>query len=370
MPDFPDTIEVEDASIDQDTGLSDEVSLVIDDTPYKFWTTVNINLSLDNLADTFSLSGPFEFDNFNFQDIFRPYKYKDVAIYVAGIKQFQGTMLTPKPSNKGSSSVVTVEGYSGPGIIGDVNVAKVDWPVQMNGLNLQEIAEKLLDPFGIVPIFTVSPGAKFTKDDKVRIEVDEKIGSFLIKLAKQRGIIISSNADNELEFHGITSGKAEVSIIGGKPPWIGSDPVFNGQNMFSEITAIGTNNKKGPGKSATVQNPLLSEVPRIRPLSFRASDISQGGLKDAATAKLGRMLAESVAVNLSCVGWHRPDGTLWRDNQKIVYQSDRDMLYNEAEYITRNVNFKKVANAATTDIELVFPESYNGEVKTSFPWES
>jgi prophage tail gpP-like protein len=370
MPDFPDTIEVEEESINPNTGLSDEVSLVIDDTPFKFWETVEIKLSLDNLADTFSLSGPFDFENPDFLEIYKPYTDKEVALYAAGEKILTGRMIRPSTDNSSNSSRITVQGYSNPGLIANVNTAPTNWPIMINGLDLKEIAEKLVSPFEIDIVFdNVEPGAKFTKADKVRLEPDGKIGDFLITLAKQRGLILSADSEGQLVFHKVTSERAEVSIIAGEWPWISSGASYDGQNMFSDITAIGTNNKKGAGGSSTVNNPALSSASIPRHQVFKASDIAQGGLKDAANATLGRMLADSVKVSLSCVGWHRPDDKLWKDNQKIVFVSARDLLIEEDEYITRNVTLKKNPSSATVDIDLVFPEAYNGQIKSSFPWE-
>lgn len=370
MPDFQQEIEVDDDSINPETGFSDEVAIVIDSTPYKFWETVEINFSLDNIADTFTISGPFNFDNSNFLSAFKPYQYKEIGLYVAGNLMLTGTLLTPSPSSNGSSSTISVSGYSTTGIISDCNVSPLNWPISINGLDLQEIANKLTGPYDIEVIFDgVSPGAKFSKSDKVRMEPDETVGSFLIKLAKQRGLIINANMEGQLVFHKITQERASLSIVGGKWPWIGSNPTFDGQSMFSDITALGTNNKKGAGQKAIVDNPALSDINPARHKVFKASDIAAGGLQDAAKAELGRMLANSVKINLSCVGWHRPDGEVWKDNQKIIYQSDRDLLISEGEYIIRNAKLSKGPSAAKTDLELVLPESYSGEIPSSFPWE-
>lgn len=370
MPNFPEQIEVEDDSIDEQTGLSEEVSLLIDDIPYKFWNQVDIDLSLDDIADRFTLSGPFDYENPSIVDVFRPYKYREVGIYVGGQKVMTGTMIKPKTNNTGNSSTITVEGYSSPGIMADVNVSPDNWPLSINGLNLEEIANKLLSPFEIDVVFEADPGAKFTKADKARLEPDEQIGNFLIKLAKQRGLIISSNEKGELIFKTIGDAIATMSLKGGEWPVINSSTTFDGQTMFTEITALGTNNKKGFGQKATVENPALANAPKNRPMVFKASDIAAGGLQAAATAKLGRMIAESVQIDLDLVGWFQPqpESTIWKPNQRIFFESARDMLY-EDEYIIRNVKLSKGPDAATTSISLVFPESYNGEIKSSFPWE-
>jgi len=369
MPDFPNEIEVSENSIDPETGKSDEVSIIVDGSIYRFWETVDINFSFDDFADTFTISGPFDFENRKFLDLFRPYKYKEIGLYVAGELKLTGTLLSPSPSNTPDSSTISISGYSAPGIIADCNAAPVDWPIAINGLNLEEIANKLTNPFGIKVLFESDPGPKFSKSDKVRMDVDEKIGNFLITLAKQRGLIINSNMSGELVFSKVTSENATLSIVSGQWPWIGSNCSFDGQNMFSAITAIGTNNKRGYGSRVTVENPALASVEPARHKIYHAADVLSGGLQTSAKAELGRMIADSLKINLSVVGWHRPDGLIWSDNQKIIFHSPRDLLISEHDYVIRNAKLTKGPDKATTDLELVLPESYSGEIPKSFPWE-
>jgi len=368
MSDFPNTIEVSDSSAN-DKGINTEVAIEIDGTPYRFWEGVEIDRSFDSLADKFSLTSPWFPKKTKYQDIFRPFSYKDCAIYIGGKKTLTGMILSVKPQSGANSKRIMIEGYSLPGLIADVPAHYTSWPLNMNGLNLEEIAKRLCEPYNIVVRFEADPGSQFSKSEKIVLEPDEMIGNFLIKLARQRGLIISSSVDGELLFREATVNPAIAFIQDGKYPYINSDVSYNGQNRYSEVTAIGTNNKKGFGKKYTVADPGLKNISIKRPLVIRAQDVKSGGLIKAATAKLGRLIAESIKIKLSIVGWHTPEGVLYEDNQIITYQSDDDMIYEETDFLIRNCKYIKNGNSRTCDLDLVLPEAYNGQIRQVFPWD-
>ena len=357
--------------VDPDTligGISEEVAIVIDGISFKFWTEATITRSFDSIADTFSLSAPWFPDNETYREIFKPFSYTSATIYIGGTKILTGFIVTVNTSTAGNARVITIEGYSYAGVIADVNISASSWPAAIDGLDLQQIAEKIVAPFAINIIFDYDPGPAFSKNEKQVIEPDEKIADYLIKLGRQRGFVIGSNADGDLLFRKTTTEPATVSIFEGEFPFLSSSATYNGQNRYSDITAIGTETKSGAGQIATISDPELKKNGVTRPFVFKATDTNSGGLQSAATAQLGRQIADSVQVDLTLKGFHDPETTLWEDNVKIIYKSDGDMIYQETEFLVRDVKFNKSPEGATTNLRLVFPESYSGEIKGEFPW--
>jgi prophage tail gpP-like protein len=373
IPDLPGAGQVQPREIEVDPatirdGISEEIAIVIDNTPYKFWTNVELAFNFDTIADTFTLSTPWTPDNFDFRELFNPYKYKEITIYVGGFKVLTGNIVNIRTNNTAKSRVITIDGYSKPGILNDVTVSSSSWPVAIKRLNLQQIAENLARPFGISVDFEESPGAAFRGKDTVEIDPTDKIGAFLTRLARQRGFVISSDAEGDLLFQKTTEDAATANIIEGEYPYITSNVMYNGQNRYSSITAITSEMGRGRGQKSVVNDPGLDGI--NRPIVWRATDTNSGNLRNAAIAHMGRIIAESNLINLSVVGWHRiQDKQLWKDNTRILYQSDGDMIYEETEFLIRNVKLKKSQNSAVTDLTLIFPEAYNGQIREDYPWD-
>jgi len=188
-----------------------EVSLVIDGTVFKFWQDVDITLPFDSMR-TFSLSAPFNADNPTYVQLFKPFTYKNCIVYVAGKKIITGTIVKHSTKATGNSHTITVEGYSKPGILNDVNVSANSWPISFNGLDLEQIANKLCEPYSITVIFDADKGAVFKGSDKIELDPDKMIFPFLIDLAKQRNLIIGDDANGNLVFRRATEEKRRSQL--------------------------------------------------------------------------------------------------------------------------------------------------------------
>jgi len=362
-------IEVNENTIDENDN-STEVSIEIDGNPYRFWQTANIKFSFDTIADTFSISGPYNPENKNIKKLFKPYSYKEIILYIGGNKVLTGVMLTPRHENNSNSRIITIDGYSTPGILEDSTVSANSWPVEFDGLNLKEIAEKLSRPFGIKVVFDGDPGGKFEKNDKIRISPDQKIGTFIAGLAKERGFVLSSDVNGNLLFQKTTTVPANITIAEGSYPYIRSSSQYNGQRRYSDVTALSTNFKKGAGEVSTVSDPELLKNGVSRHMVFKAGNTNSGNLKNAAIAKLGRIFAESASLQVDVIGFYPPgESQVWKDNKKIFYRGEGDQILTDTEFLIRNAELKKNQNSEETTLDLVFPESYNGEIREVFPWD-
>lgn len=362
MADFPSTIEVTE-------GNKDEASLVIAGRTFKFWEDFSITFSFDKLANSFSITTPFNPEFKEFRDSFRPYNFIECAFYLNGQKVLTGTLIKPNTRTTSNSRQITIEGYSFPGVLQDCNASIQNWPIVYRGLNLQEIAEDLAAPFDIDVIFEADPGAKFSNADKVDLNATTKIYEFLKSLARQRGLVIGNNNEGAVVFKQTTTEPADISIVEGQYPYLESGASYDGQKRFSEIVALQTEMKKGPGEYFEVIDGELEDNNINRPFIFSAPDTNKGGLKAAAIAQWGRLISDSMSLNVDLVGFFDKNGRLWKDDRKIIYQSDGDMIYNETEFLIREATLNRTSSSSTTSLNLVFPDAYNGGVVKKFPWQ-
>lgn len=353
-----------------DAAGQSDISILIDGITFAIWETAEIVRSFDTIGDTFTLTNPWDPSNPSFRATFKPFSYKPFSLYVGGERLISGIVISHSPESAANKNEMTVSGYSMPGILADVNLPPTMYPFEVDGLTLQQIAENVSRPFGITVKFLADPGPAFEDGDKIDIQPTQTVYNFLIGLARQRGLVISSDVQGALIFQGTTTESATETIRAGEHPFVKSGATYNGQTRYSEIIALGTEAIAGAGESGSIEDPTMLAQNITRPKVIKAQDTNSGNLKQAATAQYGRDLAQATGYTVTVLGWRRPsDNVLWKDNTKLIYQNPGDMVYTETEFLIRIVKFIKGPETEITELTLVFPEAYSGEIRKAYPWD-
>jgi prophage tail gpP-like protein len=361
IPDLPAEIDVK-PSTPLVGGDKDEVSITVDNKQFYLWENVSITFSIDTM-DSFQFSLPWDPSNEDLRKIFTPYEYKQVGVTIGGENVITGTIVKHDVQKSADASVITLSGYSLPGILGDVNPSPSTYPLEFIDNDLEQIAKRLCDPFSIKVVFDADKGAAFKR---VAIAPTEKVLDFLIKLAQQRGLIVTSNPTGELVFQQTIGGKALFTLIEGQFPWISGNCSYDGQKRFSTITAIGDNFY---GKETGSANAKDNTIKVNRSNVFNSNHITKGELQKSADAKIGRNFATSIGLGVFLTGWRDFDGNRLEKNTKIVYQAPSQFIYKETEFIIKDLTFTKEPDSLLSTLSLVFPEAYTGEIRSKFPWD-
>jgi prophage tail gpP-like protein len=358
---------------------------VIDSKSFHGWTEIEIKLSLDSFS-TVSFSAPFEPDRAEFRQIFEPFTFKPVQVLVNGDLIFTGTMIGVDPQFEPNSRTIGVSAYSVPGVLGDCTSPSGfgrrgrrsgtgPIPRQFTNYTLQSIAAALCEPFGIKVTFLDPPGAPFAK---VAIRIEEKIHSFLVELAKQRGLVITNDANGGLIFQkSLVDGSSVVTFIEGHAPLTTVRSTFSPQEYFSEITGYAPAKHHKAGTQATVLNKWLGNglddgsvpINTHRPTCCKFDDTEAADAPDATLAKMGRMFGNMVSYEIEGLPtWRDPKGKLWTANTLLKLTAPGAMIYKETELLIRGVTLKQNANAETASLNLVLPNAFSGQLPTRLPW--
>lgn len=341
-----------------------EIALLIDGQRFRYWSEISITRAID-AVDTVEFSAPFDVDAPGFKQTFKPYTYRDIVVTVGGDPLFTGTMIDVNPVIEPTQKTLSVSCYATPGVLGDCTAPASAYPLEYNGQGLREIAAAQADQFGIAVQFNSDQGAIF---DRVASAPDKTVLSFLIELAQQRNLIISSTPRGALLFSRSEPVSNPVAILRqGESPLIGVTPSFSPQQYHSHITglhpiAVGTE-----GSQFTVKNPRLLGV--TRPLTFTARDAKDGDVKEAVEAKAGRMFGNMASYSVEVAAWHDSSGKLWEPNTTIKLIAPDAMIYTEYNFIIRNVRFSKTESEETATLNLVMPGSFEGKIPESLPWD-
>ena len=346
-----------------------EVAILIDGIRFRFWDRVRITLNLDGMS-MMAFSAPFDSSSSDTRKIFKPFSYKNVVVTVGGEPLFTGTMVIINPIVQTNQKIIEVNGYSLPGVLADCTPPASVYSGETNNLEfndqgLIEIATTLIEPFGIGVEFQADQGAIF---ERVALKPDEKILTFLIRLAKQRKLIISSTPRGKLLFLKPSGMTNPVAILKqGVSPVLGVTPLFNPQDYYSHITGIEPALVGLAGSQYTVKNPHLNGV--VRPFTFTTPDTISADVKATVDAKIGRMFGDIVGYSVPVATWRDPSGKLWSTGDIVILIAPDAMVYTEYKFIIRSVEFDRESTSEIAILNLTFPESFNGTIPKVLPWD-
>lgn len=346
-----------------------EVAMLINGNRFRYWDRVSVTQTLDSLS-TINFGAPFDSESPGFKKTFRPFSYNDIVITVGGDPLFTGTMVGVNPNIEAARKTIEVNGYSLPGVLGDCTIPASAFAGESNKLEfdnqgLIEIATTLAGTFGIDVEFQDDQGAIF---DRVALKPDETILKFLIKLAKQRNLIVSSTSAGKLLFLRPVTITPPVAILRqGATPVLSVTPTFNPQKYYSHVTGLETTIVGIGGSQFTVKNPHMDGS--IRPFNFVVNDTSSADVKTTVEAKIGRMFGDIAGYSLQLTTWRDPLGNLWKPGKTVKLIAPDAMVYNEYEFIIRSVTFDRDSKSEIAVLNLTFPEAFSGEIPKVLPWD-
>jgi prophage tail gpP-like protein len=346
-----------------DVSDPDETALLIENNRFRYWTSIRLTKAIDNI-DTLDVVAPFELDLPNFKETFRPFSYKSIDINIGKNLFFRGTMLGVLPV-VAESKTMQVSAYALPGVLNDCTAPASAYPIEYNQMGLKAITEALIKPFGLSAVFESNPAGVF---ERVAINPGQKILNFLMELAKQKNLVISSNAQGQLVFtRSIETGTPVAKLRQGESPLISVTPTFNEQEYYSHITGLEPMVVGLGGDVYTVKNGRLTN--QLRPYTFQASDSESGTIKEAVTAKAGRMFGNMVSYSVAVNTWRDQAGNLWQPNTLINLQAPDAMVYEPYNLVLRSVTFERDENKKTAKLDLVIPGSFSGVIPEVLPWD-
>lgn len=350
--------------INRVTGSDDEVTLLINGVEYKYFTSIEFQQRFDSF-DSILVTAPFEPENLSFRQSFTPFSYADIDVYIGQSLVFSGTQMGLTPQVTPESRTIILEAYSRCAVTNDSSLPVSSYPIELRGMKLDRIATELCRPFPFSVSKDTDVGAVF---DSASIGQPEKIYTFLTKLAKQRDLIITNDAQGDLLITKAINSPSVAQLSDGDAPVVSVTPMHDNQNYFSDYTAIIPIMLDGlPVATYTAKNKRLQNVLRVD--NFEANDSHNGEEKQVAESRRARGLANSIAYNVELATVRDPNGALYRAGTFVNLQAINAMIYRDTKFFIRSVSMLLDGNRKTCMLDLVLPEAYNGEDVEVFPWE-
>lgn len=353
---------------DEDEG-DDTTLITIDGVRFENVWGFMLKLSISTAADEFSFQIPWNPADLEVRKSFIPFQYKPVKIFIGGSLQLTGTLINVVPAVSTDKRLLKISGYSKCGVLNDCMIP----PKQEPGFKTSTFFNicKVLASYFNIEVFDAA-GDNFSFEE-VDIKRTDKIYKFLSRLAKKRGLLLTSDVEGNLIIQRTTDTKAEFTFKEGEPDILSISADYKGQEAYTSFTGVvdGKDVDELAGDdSATVIDDFIPQTAGARPFVFEVDEIDEGALEEATRAKLRRTWAKRITYSLVLKGWRDPKGNLWRDNKRLNVEYPSVMIFKPTEFLISSVQFEKDDSKRITKMNLVLPQAYNDEDLETVPWAS
>ncbi|MGW8256641.1 MAG: phage baseplate assembly protein [Thermoguttaceae bacterium] len=308
--------------------------------------------SIDTALDGWSMTTFFNVDDPEFYKLVIPYQYGEQAkslVYLGS--ELAGTGYYYKPSTDTASQKITLEFWSKPTDMLD-SVLKPG-TYEANKIKLSQRAEQLAEPHGVKVIYDLKDDGLF---DRIKADKTETKGAHLLKLAKQRGGLMTSTAKGELLFTQAATGSPVAALVENTPPLLPTSASYDGRARYGSYLAFGQTTGKTKSSTAVDEN-----VSSSRFLAFTADDTRAGDIQTAADWQRNKAIADSMSISLPVSDWYDADGNLFRENTIIEVFAPSLFISKPTPFLIRSVTYEyTVDNGRAATLDIVPPSVYTG----------
>jgi prophage tail gpP-like protein len=333
----------------------DKVTLSVAGKPVTAFSAVSVSMAVDQIADQFSLSVPFDLD----APLVRPRGFERVTIMVDGELLMTGKVDKLTPALTESGRIIQIEGRSLPGVLMDCSI---DGALEYSGLALSTIARQICSPFGV----SVRPDNDTNALELAVAEYGQTPAEFLNSLAAPRHILLNSSYSGQLV---ISWGKSLMErpvvadLTEGEAPVVSVSADYDNSKLHS-IYKVGTQFADEIEIVGSASDPLVTSY---RPKLVKVDDID---ISPDVTARRARTegLAAFYSVTVGLTGWRRPDGKRWAERQMVTLVAPSAFVNRRTRYLVAGCTPSLSDGERTTSLRLVPPEIYAGQMPKAEPW--
>jgi prophage tail gpP-like protein len=332
----------------------DDMSIVVDGKKI-YVESARVIRTIDTPADGWTaeiLWAPEDDRLSEITDLLRPYKYKEARAYVGGRLMVTGYLYAHEAVITPDRSSMVLQGFSKTVDFIDSNIGVQK---EFKNVTLKEIATELIQkPHSVNVNFEATTDGKF---DRVKANPTDKIGAFLINLAKQRSILMSSTERGEVVFFNANeSGKPVITVGEGSALTQSFRTKWDGRQRFFAYKA----RCQRRGTASKIAKATDDVVPRTRVKTFDADDTTSGDIQAAADWERSKAVSDALSFPIELDGWHDPQGEIFKENTYVAVQSDKLFLPNGFTFLVKKCEYVYENKGRKTVLTLVPPTVYTG----------
>lgn len=317
--------------------------LVIDGFEISAVPSIEIEKGIDLFSPTFSFALPNEDI---YKEVTQPFKFQVVDIYYQDTLILSGVIYRTAYSN----STIQCAGAAKTAHLEHCTLPAGLYPPTFTNKSLKQICSNICKNFGVDVDVDVDANSYASKPfQKVTIDHTERIAGFLIRLAKQRGLIIHADQYGNLiiskEFDlDQTTVLDLVSSNGG----YSIDTEFDSTSLYSDLYAIRSKSRK---KSAASAKKRINNIPVFRCKTLKQSDRGSIKLTDFINSEISRMLLDGISINLTVDFIKDQNGDILEPGKIITIDDPRCRISAGTNFFIRTATINTATNQ--TGLEIV-----------------
>lgn len=344
------------------------MKLRINNKEFEFFNDFTLTLNYNNVASTFSFRAFFDPLNTDHRGLFKPFTYPRIQVRSdEGELLLTGFVVNNTFTDSSKDELVTLSGYSLPGVLEDCEIPIELYPLQSDGKTLKEITEAIIRPFGLNLVISsdVSDRANQVYEKNVADE-GQSIKSYLSELAAQKNIVLSHTAAGSLLFTQARVKSKAVAHLGESLSSTKLALSTTGQPMHSTITVQ---------KQVDLENDNAGEETIVNPFvttTFRPKTKSQNSGDDIDTVQALRNSLSSEISNIKLKidtdrwEWIKNGVTeIMKPNNIITVHNHNIYIYRITKFFVESIVFTGNKNAETAALNCVIPEVYNSQTPSN-----
>jgi|SRR6478609_37788 len=326
----------------------------------EYFNSFKMNLKYDSIASSFSFDFYFDPENHDQEELACVSHYHEAIIEHEGVKIMHGYILSPKFKDSAQKAMATFSGYSLTGPLLDCNIPLDTFPLQYDGLSLNQISDKLLKPFGINKKVDASVAQEMNRAyETTTAKPEQTVADYLTELANQRNIIITHTNEGDLLFTRLNTKQTPVLFVHDGLIGVEMEMDFGGQNLHSHITVM-KQADDGDSSQYTIQNPFVPVKKIYRPKNIIQTSGDNISVKKAAQNALAAEL-RNITVTIKVDRWMIGDQFI-RPNTIISILNKNLYIYKKTNFFVESVSYEGDSEALTAIITCVLPCCYDGSV--------
>ena len=336
-----------------------------------FFNQFSLNLVYNSNASQFRFQFYFDPNNPEHKELACVTHFHEVTLEHEGQLLLTGVITSQQFRTSSVKQLSSFSGYSKPGVLSDCQIPPSIYPLQSDGLSLQQIASKLIQPFrrnyGLEMVIDPAVQSRMNQTFETSTASEtQTIMDYLSGIAKQKNIIISHDERGRLLF---TEAKTDIEPIlnfdlrNGSIPGTNFSMSYDGQGMHSHITVQKQASIDGGNAGEeTIRNPyVIGSVYRPAVKSQTSGDDNQ--TFSAAQRALSNEL-KGLTLEIDTDRWI-VDNKILRPNNTISIIAPEIYIYRKVNFFIESINFEGDETQTVATLNCVLPEVYNGKTPQS-----
>lgn len=333
--------------------MSDQVTLTVNGTVHRGWTSVRITLGMEQIAGTFSLG---QSERWSGQETPWPiYPGDQCRLAIGDDAVITGYVDDSNPEYDKESHGIQIQGRDRTGDL--VDCAAIHKSGQWRGVTLTRICADLCKPFGIPVTALIDVGRPFPS---FALQEGETAFEAMERAARMRAVLLMSDGQGGLLLTRASAESLPVALERGVNIERASG-TFSHKDRFSRYIIKG----QAPGDdiyskpehhTQTMATADDAAVERHRPTIIIAEPGSGSTYKDRAVWERNVRAGRSARVTYTVSGW-RHAGGLWRPNRLVTLRDD--WMKAPGLAMVAQVTYVLDDSGSRTELEVTRPEAFD-----------